>query len=946
MKKTTHVETTTLTRRNSNTGSAWGRRVRSVTGSSGLIVARRARRDLSLLATVIALTATATVLAVTGPGLVLQTVDGGVRETLEQAGSSADITLNGSIKTPRENQALLTSFLSADDVISLDAELPDRLPETLSRVVGDISLGVLSGEGSVAPRATVPDSSNTQYLVRTGLLTPSNMPRLVVSEGRLPEARVEGEAGPVEVVISTAAADAASLALGDVIQLEQLGYDDESNASSVRKLELEVVGIVAPIDAVDNAWSDLPELWEPLTRDAVGASAAVVRVSVLTDASGLDAVSDADVDAIDVRFRLHVDPSQFTTVRANAAIDEIAELDVKDTALTGGNQVLDARTELPKVLSAFPQQSKAALAQMSIMMSGVIGIAGIVVILLSRLLVYHRADAVALERARGASVLSVGMRTLAESTVTTIIGVGLGIVISVLVLSDAVRDPLPIVVVALVAALAGPIQAMSLARNAWNGKRDPANRQDRKKITLQRRARRLVSEAAIVVIAIAALYSIRDRGLIQTRTDGVDPFLASAPLLIAAAVTVVIVRIVPFPIRAIGAAARQSRGPLGILGAVRAQQSLAVLPLLALTLGTALAVSGGLLVATVREGQNEASWERIGADLRIEGEIEVGLAESLRAANGVDAVGSLVSRGGVGFDLGTTSRQVTVRAIDAGFVDVVELTPSLGSVESLRSLNTPVDEVSGEDRRIPVIIDETLNNTLVSTRTGMYYGRDYVPIVVVGTTNIAPTGYDNGPFVYIDLDALNTVLRDPLPADTLLVIGDNALAAATELGVPRNSIQERTQWIEDRRSLALIAGVERTMLFAVAAVAVLAAVALIATVVSGARARGRTLSLLRTLGMSPRLGWWLALAELAPLVIASIFGGILAGVSVVLALAPSIGIDVLAGGTTIPAASLSPIVPAGIAVGAIALLFVGVLADVLVHRRDKLSEVLRVGETV
>ena len=136
------------------------------------------------------------------------------------------------------------------------------------------------------------------------------------------------------------------------------------------------------------------------------------------------------------------------------------------------------------------------------------------------------------------------------------------------------------------------------------------------------------------------------------------------------------------------------------------------------------------------------------------------------------------------------------------------------------------------------------------------------------------------------------------------------------------------------------------MLFAVAAVAVLAAVALIATVVSGARARGRTLSLLRTLGMSPRLGWWLALAELAPLVIASIFGGILAGVSVVLALAPSIGIDVLAGGTTIPAASLSPIVPAGIAVGAIALLFVGVLADVLVHRRDKLSEVLRVGETV
>ena len=57
-------------------------------------------------------------------------------------------------------------------------------------------------------------------------------------------------------------------------------------------------------------------------------------------------------------------------------------------------------------------------------------------------------------------------------------------------------------------------------------------------------------------------------------------------------------------------------------------------------------------------------------------------------------------------------------------------------------------------------------------------------------------------------------------------------------------------------------------------------------------------------------------------------------------------LNVLAGGLTIPAASFTPVVFLGLAVAALVLLLLGALADVLVHRRDKLSEVLRVGETV
>ena len=152
MKKANHKKSPRATRRDANPGSPLGRAFRSLTGANGLIVSRRARRDLGLLTTVVALTATATVLAVTGPALVLETVDGGVRETLERAGSAADVTLNGSILTPRENSADLSSFYSASDVLAFETTLADALPGTLASVVGHISLSVLSGEGIVSPR--------------------------------------------------------------------------------------------------------------------------------------------------------------------------------------------------------------------------------------------------------------------------------------------------------------------------------------------------------------------------------------------------------------------------------------------------------------------------------------------------------------------------------------------------------------------------------------------------------------------------------------------------------------------------------------------------------------------------------------------------------------------------------------------------------------------------
>jgi len=127
---------------------------------------------------------------------------------------------------------------------------------------------------------------------------------------------------------------------------------------------------------------------------------------------------------------------------------------------------------------------------------------------------------------------------------------------------------------------------------------------------------------------------------------------------------------------------------------------------------------------------------------------------------------------------------------------------------------------------------------------------------------------------------------------------------------------------------------------------VLALIGLIASVLSGARTRRRALSLLRTLGMSPRLGWWLALSELAPVVLAALVGGVAAGVAIILTLGPSFGLETLAGGADPPPLVIAPWVIAGVVAGAIVLALVAMLVEVVAHRRDRLSDVLRVGESL
>jgi putative ABC transport system permease protein len=573
-----------------------------------------------------------------------------------------------------------------------------------------------------------------------------------------------------------------------------------------------------------------------------------------------------------------------------------------------------------------------------------------VMLLVSSLLIGRRQNELALERARGSSLVGFGVRSVTEAASAAVIGgiVAIGIAWLVLpgILPEALRDPAPLVAVLVIAVFAPVVQSILIARAVWRGKREPANRAARLELVKRARTRRLIVEVAIVVIAVAALYSLRTRGLLETRTDGVDPLLAAAPLLLAVVVTLVVLRLYPLVARGVGTLGRRTRGALGVLGAMQVQRAIAILPLLALTLAVALTVGGGLLIDTVRQGQVDASWQRIGADVRVEAPVTSADVAKVAASPGVTAAASdsvLTQQSLAG---GTSSLNVTVIGTDRDYANVVaQLPEDAGGGASAANVLRRVEKATPAKASLPIVVDRDAYRRLAGKRLTLTYGSKNIAATVVGFVDRGPLGYLTGPFVFADLSSISARLHMPAGATSLLVVGPGAAKAVDTLHAANDTVLTRTSWVSQRQHGALVSGVNRIMILAVASVALLAVIALIATVLATARTRARALALLRTLGMRSRLGWWLALAELAPVVIVALIGGVVAGVVMVELLAPSLGLRVLAGGLDEPTPSLSPIVILGVAGGALVLLGVAMLVEVRAHRRDRLSEVLRVGDS-
>jgi putative ABC transport system permease protein len=338
-----------------------------------------------------------------------------------------------------------------------------------------------------------------------------------------------------------------------------------------------------------------------------------------------------------------------------------------------------------------------------------------------------------------------------------------------------------------------------------------------------------------------------------------------------------------------------------------------------------------------------ASWQRIGADVRVEGTLTDQQLSALRSSPGVSAMSAQLVIPNAHVSSGVASALITLVGVDADFEEVLAQRPPSSRIVGAERISALTAKVK-EDEPLPVLATPRLARQLGTDPVNLVVdglNRGEVDAVVVGTLDAGADGFETAPFIYIDRQSLIDRVGLEAHVNTVFIDGPGAKAAAAHLD---GDVFSRASWLADRHQRALVAGVRDLMLASTGSVALLALIALIASVLASSRRRGRTLALLRTLGLNRRLGWWLALSELGPVVLASVVVGGIAGVLAVLVLAPSFGLESLTGGIAAPDLSLSPVVLLAVAAAAVVVASLATLVEVVVHRRDKLSSVLRVGE--
>ncbi|GEL94909.1 FtsX-like permease family protein [Cellulomonas composti] len=923
-------------------GSSTGVATRAATAGALLVARRRARADAGLLALGATVLAVSVALSVVIPRTVARTADDAVQQGVAAIGTSADLVARIGTNTAPGFESSDVGSRNPNDAAELRrtvSKVHDALPPELAAVVGPgtatVATNVVNAIAGTTPIATrlvyvgVPDEGRQDGLVEW-------------VDGRAPDAAdlepddpaSEGVA-PRQIEVGMQA-DAAEL-LG-----VQVGDEVRGRLTTRNRVDVVVTGLYTVADEHDVAWVGLEDLVGP--QPAADPTQQEGRAALLVTPRSLP---DVNLNATDstllTQVRYPTDPDAIDTSNRAAVRAAITRVQADPTTLrqSDGRHVT-VTTALGTALDEIGGRLAAARAQQSVVVLGIAGVAALVLVLAARLLVTRRETYLLAERARGASLASVAVRALVESVPLALLAGGLGLLAAGLVLPGPTLWSVAAGLVA-VAAAAPAVVAVLAVRRAWSGRRQPANRSDRARVASRRRARRWVAELALIALAVAAVVSVRRRGLLTTGSGGVDPLLAAAPLLVAAAATIVVVHALPPLLRAAANAAGRTRGVVPLVATARASTVAGtVVPLMALTTAVGLLVFSGTTTVTVQAGQATAALERIGADVRVEGELTEQDVTALRAADGVTSVAALAVLGSrsLGSSTGVTVDVVLADADELATIGATHDHPIPG-----------LTDLVATDGTVPALVSASVEPTTRLVRPTLRAADGRLELSVVGLLGAEPYVTTTGPAatgrLLVDRATFDAAQGTSTAPSTILVDGPGASAAVVALALterPDVTVTTRADWLRDWSSTPLNDGLVTLLRATAAILAAYAALALVLLVVATSGDRGRTLSALRTLGLDGRTARALTFAEVAPLAGAALVAGTVIGVGIPWLLSGALGLDVATGGLRPPATSVGwwPLVAAVAAV--VVALVVAVLVESAVRRRDRLGEVLRVGE--
>jgi putative ABC transport system permease protein len=793
------------------------------------------------------------------------------------------------------------------------------LPEPLRAAVGAqwgaerTGLVVLDGPGvSRAPGGLPP---KVTLMHHTGLA--AGVPLL---DGALPH---NGSGAPqIGVMVSGPVAAALGLRTGERYTLRS--YFGEP-------LPIRVTGLFTLPDAGSAAWAPYPTLNRTgvVVEGPAGNPLERATATFVTDEAGMSAL-EPDPTAWGL-----VDDLRYRVDEARVDAGDVGPLRAAVTRARTGRpfEGLALSTGLDRVLADFDRQATAVRALLAVVVAGIAGTALGLLASSARFAVRRRSAELSLLRARGASLARLVARLAAESALVVLPATVLGWLAASAVPGRVPDAGWPPVAAALLALVAVPLSGTAVQRPR-----------------LRPAPVRRTAEVTLAVLAAAGVVLVRRRGL---ATAGVDPYLTAVPVLAGTAVGLLALRAYPWPVRALGRLGARRKGGVAFLGLAWAGRSPAgsALPLAVLVLAVGVGGFAGSVRSGVSAARDIAAARLVGGDMRLAAPaFTAGAADRVARVPGVTAVASAY--------LAAPSSLRTAGEVP-GATDVAVVVLDVAAYRRVlratgQDPRLPADlSTARPDGPVPAVVSPRLSR---ASHLSVGIDGPARPLRVAGTLDALP-GLSRTDFVVVPREAFGST-RSSL----LFVAGRHADPAAVRAaatvppgaqpddpmgpdaaGTPGDAaaVLVRT---DQRRALERSAfndGITVAFTLAVVAALVAGLLALALARAVDVPARGYALSLLRTMGLTPRQARRLLLVESAPLPLAALVVGTALGVALPVLLAPALGLAAFAAG--IPPVVRLDVGSVGLLAGLLLLFTAGtVLVEAAVNRRRPPAEVLRV----
>ena len=857
------------------------------------------------------------------------------------------------------------------NVIDTGTDIRSDFSEAIDNIIGDqryvadttsFEVGVMPGETFIS----LPRFLRFRYQQDVEA-------RVTLVEGRMPEPAEpielqleEGEppvSVPVhEVVFTAETAERMLVGVGDSMLVTPQREDPLNLGLSLSEIDYTIVARVTGIIEIDDPdaeyWYGDTRLHEPFileTPDIV----MIFGMGLMSPDDYQSLLDDTSPSAWNYGWRYFVDPDSFNAGEIDEITDDLRALEVQygTSSLTRVDEDR-MRTGLVRIADVYRSQRQLAVSMLSLVIAGSLIVAVSVTALLGALIAARRRDSTLLSRSRGASGEQIGGAELLESLIIFAPIALIGMALATLLIPGRASSLVILIALGVAAFAAGLVLLLALP----DIKGDMGAILSEGRAAGQRGRYRLVIEALIVLTAIGGLVLFRRRGLeagsLSDPDQGFDPFLTSVPILLTLAIGVLLLRLYPAPVRIGSWFGSLRRGAVIFVGFRRIiQQPLAArLPLVVMLVATGLAVFASVVLFSITEGQQNSTWQEVGADFRIQSVRENAPVPSRVDLSQIDAIEAtagaavLTTR-----DLTSPFRtgNVTLIAIDAeDYQQVVAGTRADPEFPESMLIDQNVQEIGTESNPIPVLVSEEWSGDIQyapgDTLT-LEVRRSRFVVVVRGVRERFASLDPDKPFVAMQRESLQ-ILDPALDLRSTFVYIKAPASANDELAETIRGqtlaaeFVSRPELLDDVANAPLVDGVE-TGFGAVAILATLYAVlAALAGIALTARERGRDLGYLRTLGLTSRqAGLLTAIEQLPPAVVATTAG---AGLGVLMVWLVEPGLDLSAFvGETLPVSIVVDGRTVALVAGAELLTVVIAIAVYsYLTRRMQLGDVLRLGD--